>query len=405
MPSGAPRFFANDQPPSRRDPRKQLVASLTRLVRQHSPDSVPPGGGLYYGPCSIAYLFFALNQFYNAEDPGSVPTDEDAKKTGSRTSKGEIAGDLPEEFTIEGIAMGTWFAVYLKQAQDAMRQYPGPRKDKCGVSDDIMSMIALSAASAKDPEMARELCDYAAVVTEEGACNEWLYGRAGYLYLLRMVRATFSGDDPETTEMIDDTADEVIECILKSPRPWKWHDKTYVGAVHGAIGIITQIVLTDPTYATELEPELGALLSYQFEGGNWPSSIPPGKDRLVQFCHGAPGVITSLLSIRRYFPKTQERIDKAVRAGREAIKERGLLTKESCLCHGISGNALALEGEQFEHFLTYTTAGEMKALEEDEVLEKSKDPSALFCGEAGRAWAWAVADKGLDKKFLGYNDL
>lgn len=374
MPSG-PRFFANDSPLTHRDPHKQLLASLTRLVTAYSPDSVPPGGGLYYGPSSIAFLFLALQQFY-ADD----------------------------QVTVEGIPLGTWFAAYLKQAQDAMREYPGPRKEKCGISDDIMALVALSAASAKDPEMARELCDYAAVVTEEDASNEWLYGRAGYLYLLRLVKASFM-DDKETVGLIDDTADEVIELILGAGRPWKWHGKAYVGAVHGAIGIITQIVLTDATYAPELEADLAVLLSYQFPSGNWPSSLPPGKDRLVQVCHGAPGVVGSLISIKELFPKIADKIEVAIEKGRECILERGLLTKEPCLCHGISGNALALDGQHFEHFLTYTTSSEIKAMDKDGMMEKSDDPSALWCGEAGRAWAWAVADKGLDKRFLGYNDV
>ena len=347
MPSG-PRFFANDAPPTRRDPHKQLVASLTRLVTAYSPDSIPPGGGLFYGPSSIAFLFLALQQFY-ADD----------------------------QFSIEGIPLGTWFAAYLKQSQDAMREYPGPRKEKCGVADDIMALVALSAASAKDPEMARELCDYAAVVTEDGASNEWLYGRAGYLYLLRLVKASFV-DDKQTLDMIEDTADEVIEKILGDPRPWKWHDKAYVGAVHGAIGIITQVVLSDSTFAPDLEADLAALLSYQFETGNWPSSLPPGRDRLVQVCHGAPGVVGSLISIKEHFPKIADKIEAAIQRGRRCILERGLLTKEPCLCHGISGNALALDQENLEHFLTYTTASEIKTMDKDGMMEKSDDPSALW---------------------------
>ncbi|KAL9092904.1 MAG: hypothetical protein Q9159_000528 [Coniocarpon cinnabarinum] len=375
MPSNLPRFFANDQPPTRRDPHKQLLSSLTRLVTAYPPDAIPPGGGLYYGPSSIAFLFLALQQFYT----------DDA-------------------LVVEGVPLGTFFAAYLKQSQDAMREYPGPRKEKCGVADDVLALLALSAASAKEPEMASELCDYAAVVLEDGASNEWLYGRAGYLYLLRLVRATFV-DDKAIRELIDDTADEVIEKILMDARPWKWHDKAYVGAVHGAIGIITQIVLTDPSFAGELEADLAALLSYQFPSGNWPSSLPPGKDRLVQVCHGAPGVVASLISIQEHFPNIKDKIRDAIRKGRACINERGLLTKEPCLCHGISGNALALEDGAFEHFLSYTTNGEIKAMDQDGMMEKSDDPSALWCGEAGRAWAWAVADKRLEKRYLGYNDV
>jgi lantibiotic modifying enzyme len=368
-----PRYFKNDAELARRDPHKQLLASLNRLVTDYPPHRIPPGGGLYYGPISVAYLFYALHQIY-------------------------------PDLTLDEFPMNTWSAAYIEQAQTNIKDYPGPSPKKCGVSDDIMSLLALYAATAKDPDTVKELCDFAAVTIEDGASNEWLYGRAGYLYLLRLVRGAFQ-DNKDVLELIEDTTDEVIENIMESSRPWKWHGKAYVGAVHGAIGIITQIVLTDPIWAPKLEAELGALLSYQYESGNFPSSLPPGRDKLVQFCHGAPGVIASLVSIQKYFPNLQERIDRVVAKGRECIWERGLLTKEPCLCHGITGNALALDGKEFEHFLTYTTGHEIKQMGKDGMLEKSDDPSALWCGEAGRAWAWAVADKGLAKRFLGYNDI
>jgi len=359
--------------PSRRDPYKQLVASLTRLVTNYPPHDVPPGGGLYYGPISIAYLFFILHPMY-------------------------------PELTIEELSLANWAGEYLKEAQNHMKKYPGPSMSKCGVSDDIMAILALGAASAKDYEMVGELCKYSNITTDPEATLEWLYGKAGYLYLLRLVKATFI-DEPKIVEQIEDTADEVIESIMDAPRPWKWHGKAYVGAVHGAIGIITQVVLTDPSWSPKLEADLGALLSYQYDGGNWPSSIPPGKDRLVQVCHGAPGMIISLQSIKQHFPKMRERIEGSIRKGREAILERGLLTKEPCLCHGITGNALALEDEDFEHFLTLTTGHEIKSMDKDGMLEKSDDPSSLWCGEAGRAWTWAIADKRLEKRLLGYNDI
>jgi hypothetical protein len=216
-----------------------------------------------------------------------------------------------------------------------------------------MAMVAMDAASTRDVDLVKDLCAFARTTSDPDAGNEWLYGRAGFLYLLRLVKVCFA-DDVEVKELIDDTEDEVIEAIMASPRPWKWHGKAYVGAVHGAIGIITQIVLTDSSWAADLEAELAALLSYQYDSGNWPSSIPPGKDRLVQVCHGAPGVVISLLSIRKFFPKLEGRIDSAIVKARECIQERGLLTKEPCLCHGISGNALAMEDRDFEHFLSFS---------------------------------------------------
>lgn len=271
-------------------------------MTQHPPAEVRAGGGLYTGPTSIAYLFLVLQQLYS-------------------------------DLLIEGYQLGHWSAAYLKQSQDHIKSFPGPRVGNCGIDDDILSLLAIGAASSKDVDMANELCDYAAEALDPESENEWLYGRAGYLYYLRLVKASFL-DDEKTTKMLNDTAEDVIEAILDAPKPWKFQGKAYVGAVHGAFGIITQIVLTDSRYAEDVEADLAAWLSYQFESGNWPSSIPPGKDRQVQVCHGAPGIINCLDSIKEHFPKLRERIDKAIQRGRECIWERGLLTKETCLCHG-----------------------------------------------------------------------
>ena len=427
-----------------------------------------------------------------------------------------------------------------------MADYPGPSPRRCGVAEDILCLLAMGAVSGRDAELAREVCGFAVernkeddeigkgMVLDDRAGDEWLFGRAGFLWLLRFMRGAFEVDDDKEEEkekekrrggddddddekdrghgrgrrrgenaairaLIDDTTDRVIDAIMASSRPWKWHGKAYLGAVHGMTGILTQILLSRPDMAAELEPDLGALLSYQYDdddydrnlteggrgarssgsGGNWPSSIPPGKDKLVQFCHGAPGIVTSLVSLRRVYAAATasrsrnrhhhhhhsngdgnghvsaskallRRIDQAIGRGRRCIMSRGLLTKEPCLCHGISGNGLALAASvdahehdhdrhrdhdkdrhhtdseskednnhedkdseeedyisytQFEHFLTYTTGHEMKALARDGMMEPSDEPAGLYTGEAGRAWAWAVADGALGWGFPGYNDL
>jgi hypothetical protein len=68
------------------------------------------------------------------------------------------------------------------------------------------------------------------------------------------------------------------------------------------------------------------LRSSQDEEGSWP--IVECKDiGLVQFCHGAPGFILSLLAIRPQFPKLHTQIDIAIALGRRIVWEKGLLTK------------------------------------------------------------------------------
>lgn len=356
------------------DPHRQLEASLKRLVTNYPPAKVPLGGGLYRGPVSIAYTFVVLQQMY-------------------------------QDLQIEGEYMGAWAAAYLQQAQSNITGYPGPVVGKCGVTDDILALLAIGAATSKDADMVKQLCDYAAEAVDPDTGNDFLYGRAGFLYLLRLAKASFN-DDPKALQMITDVQDDVVDAILDSPRPWKTQGKNYIGTLSGAIGIITQIVLTDPQqYADQVRTDLAVILTYQYDSGNFPATVPPEKDRLVEVEHGAPGVVVSLLSIRDYFPQLHDKIDKAIARARSCILERGLLTKEPSLMNGISGNALALESPNFEHFLSFTTGKEMESLRRDNMLDPSDYPESLFEGEAGRAWCWAVADLNLPRRVLGYNDL
>ena len=44
-----------------------------------------------------------------------------------------------------------------------------------------------------------------------------------------------------------------------------------------------------------VRPSIDKILSLQFSSGNFPSSLENSSDRLVHWCHGAPGVIHLLL--------------------------------------------------------------------------------------------------------------
>ncbi|ERF74567.1 hypothetical protein EPUS_00697 [Endocarpon pusillum Z07020] len=270
----------------------------------------------------------------------------------------------------------------------------------CGVMEDLLSTLALQAGAYSDKRAADKLCNLATVALTPGVSDEWLYGRAGYLYLLRLAKSGFApNNDLEMLDRIQHTAQAVIAAILNSPQPWSWHGKVYLGAVHGTIGIITQIVLSDPACAARLEQLLDSLLRIQNEdSGNWPSSLPAGRrDRLVQVCHGAPGVVVSLLGIGKYFPNP-------LLANQDVHGAGAGMGIGSGLCHGVSGNALALAEGDLDAFLAHATEERMGPLIEAGVMEPSSHPEGLWTGEAGRAWVWAVADMGLERGLLGYND-
>lgn len=139
---------------------------------------------------------------------------------------------------------------------------------------------------------------------------------------------------------MEHSIEQVSERILSNGPKWVWRGKRYIGAAHGDIGIVTQLVLTTPSLAQRVESILGTLLDLQKPGGNWPIREDGESTPIVEWCHGASGFLISLVSLRQFFPGLQDRIDSAIEKGREVVWEKGLLIKEPCLCHGILGNAL-----------------------------------------------------------------
>ncbi|KAI0100328.1 hypothetical protein GGR51DRAFT_532575 [Nemania sp. FL0031] len=373
------RYFENPITPLQTvDVYDELLSSLNRITKLYPPVHTCSTGwsfcGLYSGPSSIALLFYRLSQIY--------PTLE-----------------------FEDQSLRQWAQAYLQLGARTRKRTPTP--SHCGIGDETLAHLALEAVVSEDAGLARRLCSYAEVVnspTDDGS-SEWLYGRSGYLYLLRLCKGVFSRDrDSGTAARLERAIQSTVDRILAVPLPWIWHGKQYLGAAHGSIGIITQVVLSVPSTAPRLQALVLELLNHQFSSGNFPSSLPLGLDRLMQFCHGGPGFVISLRALLPYFPNISDKIENAISKAQSDIWQRGLLTKEPCLCHGIAGNALAFDkNDQFMHFLTFMRS----EIIEDLMREPSRDNdrAGLFTGEAGRAWCWAVADNGLPRTCIGYNDI
>jgi hypothetical protein len=392
--SSAERYFDHENDPQLRDliqrqgkpePYNELVASLARIIRQCPPDRVPADSGwnlqgLYYGPTATAYLFLELSQLY-------------------------------PDLRLLGKSLHEWCLAYLLPTIQSTHKSGKVDPSHCGIAQETLVSTCILAVAKHDASLARKLCSYKEVIlsNSEQESNEWLYGRAGYLYLLRRTKAGFAGDT-NTLGIIQNTIEDVASCILKASQPWTWHGKPYIGAAHGAFGVLVQLVLSSPTYASHCQDILLSLLDTQLPSGNFPSSFSRLKeDVLVQFCHGSPGASLSLMSLRPFYPELQVKIDAALEKSRANTWRRGLLTKRPCLCHGISGNALALalDKPRFEYFLSFTTKAMIKEIWGKKALGKAGTDEAcsLYTGEAGRAWAWAMADKGVHSVCIGYNDL
>ena len=275
----------------------------------------------------------------------------------------------------------------------------------CGTANEKLTTLALVAVLENDKSAVEELCGYIPRLIQApvgtGSC-EWLYGLSGLLYLLRFCRSSF----PHSAQ-IQSAIEEITGYILRHPQPWMWHGKEYLGAVHGTIGIVTQIVLSSPSVEVleTVSPILMSLLTTQLPSGNFPSSTQSSRnDILVQFCHGAPGFLISLRSLLPHFPHLRQDIMSAIANAERCVLERGVLRKSPSLCHGLYGNALSLGRSDMLKMLRLSCPNAHEWFEDDDD-DDDDEKFGLQTGEAGRCWAMAIAASGRDGSILGYNDI
>ena len=145
-------------------------------------------------------------------------------------------------------------------------------------------------------------------------------------------------------------------CYAEDFDCWFWTQDLYgdlrrlTGAGHGFAGNVYaflrgQDFLAEPMRAWLLEMTTETLLrTATVEGtlANWPSSLD-GADRgrppyMVQWCHGAPGVLMSVNHIAQGY---SAELDELLLKAGETIWRAGPLTKGLGLCHGTDGNGFA----------------------------------------------------------------
>ncbi|KAJ6551600.1 hypothetical protein B0H19DRAFT_1158231 [Mycena capillaripes] len=224
---------------------------------------------------------------------------------------------------------------------------------------------------------------------DDGGC-EVLYGRAGLLYALLRLRGASRRSDIKTTD--SNSADLVtkiralsskaqlqllVQSIIcrgeagaaayaaelagKRPAPplmWTWHGKRYLGAAHGVAGILHILLLCSAEvirpYMESILLTVEWLIGCQDTQGNWPSAAPtgnsPGQEyakELVQWCHGASGILLLLSTVLRCATTASAgpllgKVIASAQAGASLVYRHGLLSKGVGLCHGVGGSVFAL---------------------------------------------------------------
>jgi len=305
---------------TKQDIASRLATALQSIVTNFPPrDSYEPSSckGLFVGPTGLAYLFLHASASPLCTDP--------------------ISGKTARE----------WAVKYLHGHRELLPPSSLASSGRCGIGSEALCYPAVQAAVTKDPAHVRTLLSYVpAILDADSLPDELLQGRAGTLYLLRMVRHWVGG---ESAPLVERAIEQLSEQLLARGPDWTWLGHRYLGAVHGDVGILTQLVATTPGLAPRAEGLVARVLEWQQVGdaegqvrGNWPTR--PKREKhgtdLVQFCHGAPGILASLWMLRELFPNLKQKIDEAEDLGRECVWNYGLLRKEPSLCHGIFGSAL-----------------------------------------------------------------
>ncbi|KAF5806835.1 putative lanthionine synthetase C, six-hairpin glycosidase-like superfamily [Helianthus annuus] len=285
----------------------------------------------------------------------------------------------------------------------------------CGLAG-VYALGAVVAKQANDDK----LCDY--YLTRFGEIkipndlpNELLYGRAGYLWACLFLNKNLGQNTISSTHMRTIT-DEIMRSGRKMrtkecPLMYEWQGKRYWGAAHGLVGImhvLMDMVLTEDELK-DVKGTLFYMIKNRFPSGNYPSSERSESDRLVHWCHGAPGVALTLAKAAKVYG--DEEFYKAAMEAGEVVWKRGLL-KRVGICHGISGNTyvfLALyrltgdvkflyRAKAFAAFLYEKSA----MLISQGVMHGGDNPFSLFEGVGGMAYLFMDMVEPLEARFPAY---
>jgi len=186
-----------------------------------------------------------------------------------------------------------------------------------------------------------------------------------------------------------------------------------LGAAHGFAGNVYPLLRGAAMLAEERRETLyrrcmealSATAIFEGDAVNWPPSVGaprPGRSKmLMQWCHGAPGIVTGLADFPR--AKSADMDVLLIKAG-TAVWNAGPLTKGFGLCHGTAGNGCAflkLHGRTGEQvWLDRARSFAMHAIAQWERMRQQygRGRYTLWTGDAGLAaylWHCAIAKSDL----------
>lgn len=178
---------------------------------------------------------------------------------------------------------------------------------------------------------------------------ELLNGRVGFLHAALFINR-FVGEETVPWSITGPIVDAMLasgraHATAQSPLMFPWRSRRFWGASHGLAGIMQVLLhfpLKEPDHR-DIMATLRYMMANRYFRGNYRVSVEDGRgDRLVHWCHGAPGITMALATAIGIYGggSDSDDIRQAAEAAADVVWERGLLRRVG-LCHGISGNAYA----------------------------------------------------------------
>jgi len=249
------------------------------------------------------------------------------------------------------------------------------------------------------PEIAERLARSIAENTKN-ATRELLWGAPGTMHAA-LAMHEWTGER-RWIELFLSSARALEGALIEGPDACQLWDQelygrrsTYLGAGHGFAGnagaIVRGLALFPSRERAEwIERIVAATIATAKREGplvNWPPEWPASDrtKRLVQWCHGAPGVVTSLATL------CDGRLDELLIAAGELVWKAGPLRKGASFCHGTAGNGytflklFARTGDQL--WLDRARAFAMHAIQQSEAHAASYGMRrySLYTGDPGLA--------------------
>jgi hypothetical protein len=205
-----------------------------------------------------------------------------------------------------------------------------------------------------------------------------------------------------------DSAAQIESELVPSPsagiRVWMQHlygfTAAHIGAGHGSAGNIAAVIVGRELLSAPAFDRWRTLVFATTRGtaivvddlANWPQSIDghrPGRTQLlVQWCHGAPGMVIALGAL---CDGTDPTFDALMMQAGDLTWRAGPLRKGGGLCHGTAGNGYAFlrlfAQTQDERWLDRARTFAMHAIRQSEAAEQSHGDlrHSLWTGDIGTA--------------------